>query len=341
MDRLKSASDLASFRLAVRRKRDPSVVEISVCGGTGCRAWGAEQVVSRFETELKVQGQEKRVLLKRVGCAGFCERGPLVTIRPQGIFYQRVAPEDVAEVVAETIGKGNILGRLLFAEATSGRRYVYESEVPFYAMQKRTVLSLNGVVDPTSIQDYISHGGYGSLEEVLSWDPGRVIDTVERAGLRGRGGGGFPTGTKWRFAREAVGSQKFIVCNADEGDPGAYMDRSILEGNPHSVIDGMIVGAYAIGAGHGYIYCRAEYPLAIERLGIAIDQVRELGILGDNILGSGFSFDIRLCQGAGAFVWGRNRFDCVHRGPAGHASPQAAIPSPERPFRVSHRHQQR
>jgi NADH-quinone oxidoreductase subunit F len=207
MDRLKSTSDLAGFRLAVRRKRDPSMVEIAVCGDTGCRAWGAEEVISRFETELRTQGLTRKVLVKRVGCPGFCERGPLVTIRPQGIFYQRVASDDVPEIVAETIGKGNILGRLLLAETGAERRYVYESEVPFYAKQKRTVLSLNGVIDPTSIEDAISFGGYGSLEEVLAWEPDRVIDTVERAGLRGRGGGGFPTGVKWRFARSSPGTE--------------------------------------------------------------------------------------------------------------------------------------
>ncbi len=304
MGRLKSASDLANFRLDAKRKRDPSAVEIAVCAATGCRAWGAEEVISRFENELKKQGFDERVTVKRVGCRGFCERGPLVTIRPQGIFYQRVAPEDVAEVVSETVGKSNILGRLLLLDSGVERRFIYESEVPFYAKQHRTVLSLNGVVDPTSIEDAISFGAYASLEEILAWEPARVIDTVERAGLRGRGGGGFPTGVKWRFARSASGDRKFIICNADEGDPGAFMDRSILEGNPHAVIEGMIVGAYAIGAGQGYVYCRAEYPLAVERVANGIEQARQLGVLGENILSSGFNFDIRLYQGAGAFVCG-------------------------------------
>jgi len=280
-------------------------VEIAVCGDTGCRALGADDVISRFETEIRDQGLEGKAYVKRVGCPGFCERGPLVTIRPHGIFYPGVTPEDVPEVISETVLKYNILGRLLYSDLESAKKFVYESEVPFYAQQERTVLSLNGMIDPTSIEDAICNGAYSALEEILSsWDPTRVIETVERAGLRGRGGGGFPTGTKWRFARASEGERKFIICNADEGDPGAFMDRAILEGNPHSVIEGMAIGAYAIGAGEGYIYARAEYPLAIERIGIAIERARELGLLGDNILDSGFGFDIRLYQGAGAFVCG-------------------------------------
>ncbi len=305
MDRFKSITDLTMFRLDVRRKRDPSLVEIGVCGDTGCRAWGAEELISRFEQDIREKGLESKVRVKRVGCPGFCERGPLVTISPHGIFYQQVAPGDVPEVISETILKYNILGRLLYSDAENGKRYVYESEVPFYAQQKRIVLSLNGVIDPTSIEDAIAAGGYSALEEVLSsWTPERVIDTVQRAGLRGRGGGGFPTGAKWRFARSSPGDGKFIICNADEGDPGAFMDRAILEGNPHSVIEGLMIAAYAIGSHQGYIYCRAEYPLAIQRLTIALDKARRLGLLGQNILGTGFDFDVRIYQGAGAFVCG-------------------------------------
>lgn len=304
MERLQSAANLASFRLAVRRRRDPSTVEVAVCGDTGCRAWGADEVIARFEAETARQDLGRRVVVKRVGCPGFCERGPLVSIRPQGIFYQRVMPEDVPEVVSETIRKYNIIGRLLYYGPDSDKRFVYEAEVPFYAQQRRTVLALNGVIDPTSIEDAIAFGGYASLEEIFSWDPTRVCDVIERSGLRGRGGGGFPTGTKWRFARGSKGERKFIICNADEGDPGAFMDRAILEGNPHAVIEGMIVGAYAIGAGEGYIYCRAEYPLAVERLAIALEQAEASGLLGEKILGSEFNFRIRLYQGAGAFVCG-------------------------------------
>ncbi|MBM4328947.1 MAG: NADH-quinone oxidoreductase subunit NuoF [Deltaproteobacteria bacterium] len=304
MNRLSSPSELAEFRLLVRGKRDPSAVEVAVCGDTGCRAWGADEVIDRFEDEIRKQGLEGKARVKRVGCPGFCERGPVVTIRPHGIFYQRVMPEDVPEVVSETIEKYNILGRLLWQDPESSKRFIYESEVPFYAKQTRNILGLNGLVDPTSIEDAIAFGAYAGLEEILGWDPNRIIETVDRAGLRGRGGGGFPTGTKWRFCRSADGDRKFIICNADEGDPGAFMDRAILEGNPHSVIEGMIIGARAMGASEGYIYCRAEYPLAIERLSIALEQAGKLGLLGKNILGAGFDFTVRLYQGAGAFVCG-------------------------------------
>ena len=305
MEPLNSSSDLAKFRLALRREHDTSKVEIAVCGDTGCRAWGADEVIARLHSELKSQGLDGNVYVKRVGCPGFCERGPLVTVGPQRVFYPGVTPKDVPEVVSETVAKYNILGRLLYSDLESGKRFVYESEVPFYLQQKRSVLALNGLIDPTSIEDSIANGGYAGIEEVLySWSPSHVIEAIDRAGLRGRGGGGFPTATKWRYAREAEGKRKFMICNADEGDPGAFMDRAILEGNPHAVIEGMIIGAYAVGAGEGYIYCRAEYPLAIERLNIALEQARETGLLGHNILGSGFDFDIRLFQGAGAFVCG-------------------------------------
>ena len=304
MVRLNSVEELTAFRLEARRQRDPVVAEIAVCGDTGCRAWGADDVIARFEEEIARQGLNAKTRVKRVGCPGFCERGPLVMIQPHGIFYQRVCPDDVPEVISETLSKYNILGRLLYADPDTDKRYIYTSEVPFYSQQERVVLSLNGVVDPTSIEDAITFGGYSALEEVLSWEPDRVIDVIERAKLRGRGGGGFPTGTKWRLARSAQADGKFIICNADEGDPGAFMDRAILEGNPHSVLEGMLIGAYAMGAQTGYIYCRAEYPLAIERLQRALEQAQALGLLGQNILGAPFDFTIRLYQGAGAFVCG-------------------------------------
>lgn len=305
MQRLKSISDLADLRLEIRRRRDPRTAEIAVCGDTGCRAMGADEVISRFEAELEEKGLTGKVHVKRVGCPGFCERGPIVTIGPHGIFYPGVSGEDVPEIVSETIGKYNILGRLLYRDLETEKRFIYQSEVPFYAQQERTVLSLNGLIDPTSIEDAIAHGAYASLAEILtSWEPNHVIDAIERSGLRGRGGGGFPTGTKWRFAQGADADRKILICNADEGDPGAFMDRAILEGNPHLVLEGMIIGAYAFGAREGYIYCRAEYPLAIERLHMALEQAGQLGILGKNILGTDFSFQIQLFQGAGAFVCG-------------------------------------
>ncbi|HBZ54771.1 MAG TPA: NADH-quinone oxidoreductase subunit F, partial [Syntrophobacteraceae bacterium] len=305
MDRLNSVADLTRFRLALQRRRDPYLTEIAVCSDTGCQAWGAEEVASRFEAELGGEGTNRKVRVKRVGCMGLCERGPLVAIRPHGIFYQRVSAEDVPEVVSETITRYNILGRLLYADPESEKRFVYEPEIPFFAKQKRLLLSLNGLIDPLSIEEAIVHGGYAALEEVLaSWEPARVVDAIERSGLRGRGGGGFSTGTKWRLTLLAEGPRKFVICNAAEGDPGAFMDRAVLQGNPHSVIEGVIIAAYAVGANEGYIYLRADYPLAIQRITTALDQAKEIGLLGENILGSGFDFDIRLFQGAGAFVCG-------------------------------------
>jgi NADH-quinone oxidoreductase subunit F len=251
------------------------------------------------------QGLAGKVRVKRVGCRGLCERGPVVSLRPHGIFYQRVSPDDAAEVVSETLARYNILGRLLYADPESERRFVYEPELPFFAQQKRVVLSLNGLIDPLSIEDTIVHGGYAALEEILaSWTSARVVEAIKRSGLRGRGGGGFPAGTKWQLTRLADGTRKFVICNGAEGDPGAFMDRVLLQGNPHSVIEGMTIAAYAVGAGEGYIYIRADNPLAIQRAGTAIGQARELGLLGENILGTGFDFDIQVFQGAGAFVCG-------------------------------------
>lgn len=281
------------------------MTEIAVCSDTGCQAWGADEVASRFEAELGGERTNRKVRVKRVGCMGLCERGPLVAIRPHGIFYQRVSPEDVPEVISETIGKYNILGRLLYEDPESEKRFVYELEIPFFAQQKRLLLSLNGLIDPCSIEEAIVHGGYAGLEEVLaSWEPARVVEAIDRSGLRGRGGGGFSSGTKWRLTLLAEGPRKFVICNAAEGDPGAFMDRAVLQGNPHSVIEGMIIAAYAVGAEEGYIYLRADYPLAIRRITTALDQAGELGLLGANILGTGFDLHIRLFQGAGAFVCG-------------------------------------
>src|SRR5271157_2060670 len=304
MDRLNSVADLTRYRLALQRRRDPNMTEIAICSDMGCQAWGADEVASRFEAELGGEGTNRKVRVKRVGCMGLCERGPLVAIRPHGIFYQRVSAEDVPEVVSETIDRYNILGRLLYADPDSEKRFVYEPEIPFFAQQKRLLLSLNGLIDPLSIEEAIVHGGYAALEEVLaSWEPARVVDAIERSGLRGRGGG-FPAGTKWRLTLLAEGPRKFVICNAAEGDPGAFMDRAVLQGNPNSVIEGVIIAAYAVGATEGYIYLRADYPLAIQRITTALDQARDLGLLGENILGTGIDFDIRLFQGAGAFVCG-------------------------------------
>jgi len=278
---------------------------VTICGGTGCLAWGGEEVRLAFIEEIRKQGLEGRAEVLRTGCHGFCERGPVVVILPQEIFYQQVAVEDVPEIVSETVARGRVLDRLLYTDPATGRVVVYDHEVPFYKGQMRKVFSDNGRIDPREIRDYIYRGGYSALSKALfSLSPDQVVQEVEKSGLRGRGGAGFPTGQKWRFARRAEGTPKYIVCNADEGDPGAFMDRSVLEGNPHLVLEGMLIAGYAIGAEDGYVYVRAEYPLAVEHLKIALKQAEELGLLGDSILGSKFRFHVKIKEGAGAFVCG-------------------------------------
>jgi len=244
--------------------------------------------------------------IRATGCHGFCERGPLVVIKPEDIFYQRVRVKDVPEILTETIGKGNVIERMLYSDRASGKKITYEHDVPFYKLQKRLVFGNNGLIDPTSIEDYLAVGGYAALSKALQMKPEAIIDEVKKAGLRGRGGGGFPTGNKWESTRKAKGKTKYVICNADEGDPGAYMDRSVVEGNPHSVLEGMIIGAYAIGANQGYIYIRNEYPLAVRHVQTAIEQAEASGLLGKNILGSGFSFDIKIQRGGGAFICGES-----------------------------------
>lgn len=280
---------------------------ISVCGGTGCRGSKALETLAAFRAELKKRKLDGKVTLKETGCHGFCERGPLVVIRPENIFYQQVKREDVPEIIDKTIIKNEVVESLLFEESKGKGKILKEEDVPFYKGQKRIVFEQNGYIDPKSIEDYIGRGGYLALAKTLTeMSPEEIIKEVEKSGLRGRGGGGFPTGRKWLSCRKAAGDRKFVICNADEGDPGAYMDRSILEGNPHSVIEGMIIGAYAIGANEGYVYVRAEYPLAVENLSLALDNVRKFGLLGENILGTKFAFDIKISKGGGAFVCGES-----------------------------------
>jgi NADH-quinone oxidoreductase subunit F len=244
---------------------------------------------------------------KHVGCHGLCERGPIVVIEPGDILYQRVEEPDVEEIFRETVLGGRVVERLLYEEPTTKLKARTPTEIPFYAVQQRIVLEHNGRIDPTRIEDYIAVGGYtGLVKALFSMEPGEVIREVETSGLRGRGGGGFPTGRKWRSCREAPGEPKYVICNGDEGDPGAFMDRSVMEGNPHSVLEGMLIGAYAIGASHGYIYVRNEYPLAVEHLKKAIADAQACGLLGEKILGSSFCFDIRINRGGGAFVCGES-----------------------------------
>jgi NADH-quinone oxidoreductase subunit F len=309
MNRLQTVDEFQEWQHSKSVENDPDRPLISVCGGTGCRVYGSEKVWEAFQTELANQGADAALDydIKVTGCHGFCERGPLVVIRPQGIFYSHVKVEDVPEIVSETILGNRIIERLLYVDPVSGEKIIHEDEVPFYKHQKRLILAKNGNLDPAEIDEYIASGGYGALVDVLTaWTPEQVIASIKESGLRGRGGAGFSTGIKWQRCSENVkkAGAGYIVCNADEGDPGAYMDRSVMEGNPHSVIEGMIIGAYAMGVHQGFVYIRAEYPLAVKNLRLAIRQAEELGLLGKDILHSGFDFTLSVRLGAGAFVCG-------------------------------------
>ncbi len=277
---------------------------VLVCGGTGCASSGSNEVMDTFKEEISSLGLEEEVLVVPTGCHGMCEMGPIVVVYPEGTFYCRVTPEDVKEIAEEHLYKGRVVERLLYQaeEAPSIPNY---KEIPFYGKQERVALSNCGYINPDNIEEYIARDGYAGLAKVLTeMKPEDVIEEIKTSGLRGRGGGGFPTGLKWSFCARAQGDLKYIICNADEGDPGAFMDRSILEGDPHTVLEGMLIGAYAMGASEGYIYCRAEYPLAIKRLKNAIKQAEEYGLMGEDIMGSGFSLHLHVKEGAGAFVCG-------------------------------------
>jgi NADH-quinone oxidoreductase subunit F len=278
---------------------------ILVCGGTGCRAAGSMEVIKAFAFEVEKRGLKDEVQIVETGCNGFCALGPIVVIYPEGIIYMQVAPEDTAEVVEEHILKGRPVERLLYREPVTEAVIPHMNDIPFFGLQELRVLRNRGLIDAERIDEYIARDGYlGASRALLEMTPEEIIEEVKKSGLRGRGGGGFPTGLKWQFAHRSEGEVKYVLCNADEGDPGAYMDRSVLEADPHAVLEGMLIAAKAIGAHQGYIYCRAEYPLAVHRLNIAINQARDYGLLGEDILGSGFSFDLEVYQGAGAFVCG-------------------------------------
>ena len=277
---------------------------VLVCGGTGCTSSGSKQIQEELHKNLKKYGLEDEVQVVQTGCFGLCAIGPIVVVYPEGSYYGHVKPEDVEEIVSEHLLKGRIVTRLLADEHEDGEVKPIE-EVDFYKKQKRVALRNCGVINPENIDEYIAMDGYTALNKVLTeMTPEDVIDTITKSGLRGRGGGGFPTGLKWKFAHDAKGDKKYVCCNADEGDPGAFMDRSVLEGDPHSVIEAMAIAAYAIGADEGYIYVRAEYPIAVDRLKIAIAQAKDYGLLGKDILGTGFNFDLDIRLGAGAFVCG-------------------------------------
>jgi NADH-quinone oxidoreductase subunit F len=283
----------------------PNKKFVAICAGTGCRAYGSLKVKEALEAELKKQNMNVDVI--STGCLGFCEKGPMVVIHPDKYFYQSVKVADVPEIVSKTVAKSEVISRLLYRHPETKKTMFREEDMPFYKKQLRVVFGSNGMIDPTKIDDYLVINGYQALGKVLSeMTPEGVINEVKKAGLRGRGGGGFHTAVKWEGVRKAAGEPKYVIANGDEGDPGAYMDRSLMEGNPHSIIEGMIIGGYAVGANEGYIYVRNEYPLAVTHLNIAIAAAREAGLLGKNILGTDFSFDIHINKGAGAFVCGES-----------------------------------
>lgn len=282
-----------------------SQIDILVCGGTGCQASGSIDVVEVFEQEIRNLGLQDKVKVITTGCFGFCEKGPIVKIMPDNIFYIEVNSHKAKVIVDEHIANGNVVEEYVYMHPETGERYPKQSDIPFYKKQMRIALRNCGLINPEDIREYIAMDGYEALgRSLLEMTPEAVINEIKKSGLRGRGGGGFPTGVKWEMTRKSESDIKYIICNADEGDPGAFMDRSILEGDPHSVVEAMEIAGYCIGASKGYIYIRAEYPLAIQRLRIAIKQAYDIGLLGENILGSGFSFDIRLKYGAGAFICG-------------------------------------
>ncbi len=305
--KLKSIADLEKLRLKILSKRNPRKPCITVCMGTGCHAYENEKVFAALEKEIESRNLSKKVDLRGTGCHGFCEQGPIVIIFPEEIFYCKVKPEDAAEILTSTILENKVIGRLLFKDPLTGRKFTHESEIPFYRYQKRIVFGKNTRIDPKDIDDYVANRGYQTLAKALvRLTPEEVIREIKRANLRGRGGGGFPAGEKWETTRRAPGKKKYVIVNADEGDPGAYMDRSMLEGDPHLILEGLILGGYAIGADEGYVYVRQEYPLAVENITLAVKQAEEYGLLGENILGTGFRFKVKIRRGAGAFVSGES-----------------------------------
>ena len=301
--------------------------QVLVCGGTGCTSSGSNDIFAALKSELASKGLDKEVEVVKTGCFGLCELGPVVIVYPEGAFYSQVKVDDVSELVEEHLLKGRIVKRLIYHDAIEDDKIKSLNKVGFYAKQERIALRNCGVIDPENIDEYLAFDGYKALEKALTtMTPQDVIDEMKKSGLRGRGGGGFPTGLKWEFAAKQKNDQKYIICNADEGDPGAFMDRSVLEGDPHVVLEAMAIGGYAIGANQGFIYVRAEYPIAVQRLEVAIAQARDYGLLGKNIFGTGFDFDVEIRLGAGAFVCGEET--ALMRSIEG----ERGMPTPKPPF---------
>ena len=307
MEKLKSPSDLEKFRKNIIDKKDPKKPAIAVCVSTGCEALGVKGVLAAFKEEFKKQGLEGKIEIKETGCLGFCEKGPRIVVYPEEIFYFKVKATDVPEIVSKTLIGKQIIERLLYTDPITHQTARNLSEIPFYKYQERLLLDSNAKVDPKKIDDYIALGGYSALAKALyHMTPEQVLDEVKKSNLRGRGGGGFPTGRKWESTRNAEGDPKYVIVNCDEGDPGAFMNRALMEGNPHSILEGLMIGAYAIGSNEGFVYVRQEYPLAVENMQMAIDEAEKYGLLGNHILGSDFDFKVTIHKGAGAFVSGES-----------------------------------
>ena len=307
MPRINSPSELEELRQGILSKRDPQKPCITLCSGSACKATGSGEVAASLEAEIEKQGLSDKVDIRKTGCHGFCERGPIVINHPEHTAHFQIQPEDAAEIVSQAVKANGVVERLLFSDPNTDEKIIKESDIPFYKNQQRLVFGSNGSIDPKSIDDYLAIGGYSALQKALfEMSPEQVLAEIKKSNLRGRGGGGFPTGRKWEETRKAPGDIKYVIVNADEGDPGAYMDRSLLEGNPHSVLEGLMIGAYAIGSTEGYVYVRQEYPLAVENLAIAINQAEAHGLLGESILGSDFKFKVIIHRGAGAFVCGES-----------------------------------
>jgi NADH:ubiquinone oxidoreductase subunit F (NADH-binding)/(2Fe-2S) ferredoxin/Pyruvate/2-oxoacid:ferredoxin oxidoreductase delta subunit len=307
MEKLKSPSDLEKLRKNIIAKKDPKKPAIAVCVSTGCEALGVKGVLAAFKDEFKKQGLEGKIEIKETGCLGFCEKGPRIVVYPEEIFYFKVKATDVPEIVSKTLINKQIIERILYTDPITGKAARNLAEIPFYKHQYRLLLDSNAKVDPKNIDDYIALGGYSSLAKALyRMTPEQVLEEVKKSNLRGRGGGGFPTGRKWESTRNAEGEPKYVIVNCDEGDPGAFMNRALMEGNPHSILEGLMIGAYAIGSHEGFVYVRQEYPLAVENMQMAIEEAEKYGLLGNNILGSGFDFKVTIHKGAGAFVSGES-----------------------------------
>ncbi|WP_299980243.1 NADH-ubiquinone oxidoreductase-F iron-sulfur binding region domain-containing protein [Desulfobacula sp.] len=307
MPRINSAAELEERRSGILSKRDPDKTCISICSGMGCHGLGNDRVISAFEEEINKQNLKTKVDIRVTGCHGFCEKGPIVVIYPEEICYMEVTPEDVPEIISQTVLEKKVIDRLIYTDPNTGEKAAHQSEIPFYKNQTQYLISYNPKIDPTSIDDYLANGGYSGLSKALfEMSPEQVLEEVKKANLRGRGGGGFPAGRKWETARNAPGKDKYVIVNGHEGEPGAYMDRAIFTGNPHLVLEGLIIGAYAIGSHQGFIYTRHDTPQLKKNIDIALAKATEYGLLGENILGSGFNFNVEVHFDVGIFVSGES-----------------------------------